>query len=310
MTKKKKKILARTVIITAAAVVIGFSVTAILWGKKHEPAPLIEILPKPEAVPEVGKQESAYEGDNGVEEVVEETAFAEKKGETAKLLIIIDDVGYNLHQLEPFLNFPGPIVFAVLPGVPYTKKSAELISAAGKTCIIHQPMQAMSEQNLGENPILQDMDAEQVAAAIERSITEVPSAVGMNNHMGSLITSDPEKMEIILTALKEKNLVFIDSVTTSDSAVKKAAQKLQLPYLHRHVFLDNEKNEEYYKNAFESGLQKAEEEGIAVLIGHVWADGLAAVLTEMYEETLADGASFVTLDDLRETVVRYADLGN
>lgn len=308
--KEQKKRIARGVVLCAAVVVIGFGVTAFLWGTRKQPAAVIEILPAP-------GDETAETAEESVPETVETAAVstakpAEEPAEigSGSILIIIDDVGYNMHQLEPFLEFEGPIVFAVLPGVPYSRQAAERIHTSGKTCIIHQPMQAFSLQNLGENPILADMDEAGILAVLERSMNEVPYAVGMNNHMGSLITSDPEKMEIIMKFLTERDMIFIDSLTTSESAVKKTAEKLHLPYLHRHVFLDNEKTVEYYTGAFENGLKKAREEGLAVLIGHVWADGLAETLQTMYSEARKEGVNFIALKELEETVIRYAGIGN
>ena len=328
MSKKKKKItkkeqkkrIARGVIVSAAVFVIAFSVTAFLWGTRKQPDAVIEILPDParEAAESAEESPSDIDDPAGVLPETEKTAAvrtvkpAEEPAEigNGSILIIIDDVGYNMHQLEPFLRFEGPIVFAVLPGVPYSRQAAEWIHTSGKTCIIHQPMQAFSLQNLGENPILADMDETGIHAVLERSIQEVPHAVGMNNHMGSLITADAEKMEIIMKFLTERGMIFIDSLTTSESAVKKTAEKLDLPYLHRHVFLDNEKTVEYYSGAFEKGLKKAREEGLAVLIGHVWADGLAETLQALYAEAQQTGVNFIALKELEETVIRYAGIGN
>ena len=47
--------------------------------------------------------------------------------ETRQIAIVIDDVGYNLNNLDYFLEFPGPITFAVLPHLPYSKEAAAKI---------------------------------------------------------------------------------------------------------------------------------------------------------------------------------------
>lgn len=312
--KAQKKQIARAVVIIAAVLAVGFSVTAVVWGRMHQHVVSIDILPE-EAAKIAEEQETAALSEEEVVEPETEAALEEKPIEPLEIgkgsiLVIIDDVGYNLHELEPFLSLPGPVVFAILPSVPYSRKAAEMIHDAGKTSIIHQPMQATTIQNLGDNPVLADMNEEEIDAVLTRSINEIPYAVGMNNHMGSLITADPEKMEMILRFLKEKGMIFVDSLTTADSAVKETAEKLGMPYLHRHVFLDNEKTAEYYTAAFESGLQQAEEEGLAVLIGHVWADGLAEALYGLYLEAEAEGVTFISINELEETVIRYAGIGN
>ena len=322
--KEQRKRIARVVVICAAVLFIGFGVTAMLWGTKEQHAAVISILPEPEEnAGESGRGKTAGKEQSVERQQPEEQTSAVDDGQQelsalkqeieigeGNILIIIDDVGYNLHQIQPFLKIEGPIVFAILPGVPYSRQAAEMVHSAGKTCIIHQPMQAVTVQNLGENPILAEMDKEDIRKVLKKSMAEVPYAEGMNNHMGSLITSDPEKMETIMQFLKDRDMLFIDSLTTSESAVKKTAEQLQLPYLHRHVFLDNEKTVEYYTAAFESGIQKAGEKGMAVLIGHVWADGLAETLQELYRKAEQEGVNFITLNELEETVIRYAGIGN
>ncbi|HEY9054020.1 MAG TPA: divergent polysaccharide deacetylase family protein, partial [Rectinemataceae bacterium] len=39
---------------------------------------------------------------------------------TPCLIFVIDDAGYSMAQLEPFLKLPFPITIAVLPGVPHS----------------------------------------------------------------------------------------------------------------------------------------------------------------------------------------------
>ena len=66
-----------------------------------------------------------------------------------KLYFIIDDAGYNIDQLKPFLDFPGSITVAVLPGLPHSRECAELIHKSGKQVFLHQPMEALGKNNPG-----------------------------------------------------------------------------------------------------------------------------------------------------------------
>lgn len=329
-----KKQLNRMIILIASVIGIGFGVTAFLWGRKQPSIPVIEIYPTDENInvnTESVESTPVPTEDVPVKDLVKEVSSKGAEGAVGpvtslsrpvaeklpplvegkdNILIIIDDVGYNLFELRPFLQIPGPVVFAILPGVPYSKRAAKLICESGKECIIHQPMEAMSVQNLGENPILSAMDEAEIIETMERSIADVPGALGMNNHMGSKITSNEDKMDIILKTLIMHDMVFIDSLTISDSAVKKVAANLHLPYLHREIFLDNEQTEEYYTAAFNSGLEKAHEEDLIIMIGHVWADGLADTLIHLCGEAEKQGVSFIPLKDLSDTVLRYAGSGN
>ena len=42
----------------------------------------------------------------------------------------------------------------------------------------------------------------------------VDTAVGLNNHMGSAIMEDEKKLDAVMQVLSERNMVFIDSLTT------------------------------------------------------------------------------------------------
>jgi len=73
------------------------------------------------------------------------------------LIFVIDDVGYNLEELAPFLTFPGPLTLSVLPQLPDTRRAYQLITAAGKLAILHQPMEALAAINPGPGTIYATM---------------------------------------------------------------------------------------------------------------------------------------------------------
>lgn len=78
------------------------------------------------------------------------------KKESKILYFIIDDAGQSIEKLMPFLDFPGEITIAVLPGLQYSRKSAELALKKGKKVILHQPMQAVNNQDPGPHAIKLD----------------------------------------------------------------------------------------------------------------------------------------------------------
>ena len=70
-----------------------------------------------------------------------------------RIVIVVDDAGYNLEDLDPFLKFPGPLSIAVLPGLPHSREAARRIKAAGKELLLHQPMEALGGENPGPGAI-------------------------------------------------------------------------------------------------------------------------------------------------------------
>lgn len=215
-----------------------------------------------------------------------------------ELVIIIDDVGNNLHQLEPFLKFPGNITFAVMPDCPFTRQTAEKIHESGKEVILHQPMEALYNSNAGPGAIYTAMTKTEIRSIIKRNIAQIPYMTGMNNHMGSLATRSETAMEAVLSVLKEEKMYFVDSLTIGDSAVHTAANNSGTHYWGRDVFLDNIQERENFLKSMDIGMRIAESRGRAILIGHVWSNDLAQTLIELYPHLVEQGFSLSTISQL------------
>ncbi|MBP5438847.1 MAG: divergent polysaccharide deacetylase family protein [Treponema sp.] len=217
----------------------------------------------------------------------------------AKLAFVIDDGGMSPANVKKYTALPFPITVAVLPGLPHTAECAALVRRDGKELMLHQPMQA---KNLGINPgpgaITPDMDSWGIQQIIEKNLGELgPGVKGFNNHEGSLITEDKVKMTFIIDLAMQKGLFFLDSRTTSQTQARQAALELDTHIIERNApFLDNAVNREEMLAEIYKGLEVANRDGFAVIIGHV--DKSAAVLPklleELYPELVAKGYVFTT----------------
>lgn len=205
------------------------------------------------------------------------------------IFIIIDDVGNNIVELEPFLKLPGVINFSVLPGLPYTEKAAELVCKSGHGLMLHQPMEAIGGADPGPGAIYAGMDFEEIDLVLEQNLAQIPGVSAVNNHMGSRITAELDTMRRILGYLTDRKTAFIDSYTTSDSVTQIVAEELKTTIYRRDIFLDNQQEKDYYTKAVEEAKEIAEKKGHAVLIGHVWSAGLAETLMELYPELVEEG---------------------
>ena len=205
---------------------------------------------------------------------------------------VIDDAGYNLRDLDPFLKFPGPLTIAVLPGLPYSAEAARRIRAAGKEVFLHQPMEALGKQNPGPGAIRSGMDADEVRAVINRNLDELWPVAGINNHEGSRITMDEDIMGTVLALCRERGILFLDSRTTAETAAPRAARQLGMSIGERDVFVDNVQEKESMIGYINTGLNKAEQNGSAIMIGHVWSPALAPLLAELFPNLKDRGYSF------------------
>jgi polysaccharide deacetylase 2 family uncharacterized protein YibQ len=220
------------------------------------------------------------------------------KEEPIPLYVVIDDVGNSLEQLAPFLSLDIPITFAVLPQRPHSNQAVRRIEAAGQEAILHLPMEAENGTDPGAGAILTNLDAPEIEKRIAANLQSVPGVVGVNNHMGSKATADEKTMDAVLRYLKGHDLFFLDSRTTARTVGKALAEKHQVSFAERHVFLDNEPNRDYIRQAVEQGMDIARQRGHAVLIGHVMVTEVAQVLEEMYPFIQDEGFDLHHLSDL------------
>jgi polysaccharide deacetylase 2 family uncharacterized protein YibQ len=102
-------------------------------------------------------------------------------------------------------------------------------------------------------------------------------------------------MEIVLSICRDRGIPFLDSRTTGDTAAPLAALRLGMKIGERDVFLDNEQDRDSIIRYIEMGLDKAEEEGSAIMIGHTFTPNLAALLGEQYASWIAQGYTLSTV---------------
>lgn len=215
----------------------------------------------------------------------------------AQLVFVFDDGGQNISHLDKFLKLPFPITIAVLPRLAHSKESAAKIRASGNELMLHQPMQALNVKvNPGPGAITPDMDENAIISTLFQNINEIGPIAGINNHEGSAITADAEKMSVILKTTSENGIFFLDSRTNVDTQVPYVAHELGYSYYERNVFLDNTKVRSDILKEINKGIALANKNGVVIMIGHIWsADVLPDILNEIYPELKQKGYTFTTV---------------
>jgi polysaccharide deacetylase 2 family uncharacterized protein YibQ len=211
------------------------------------------------------------------------------------LVFIIDDAGYSMKELEAFLRLPFPLTIAVLPGLPGSTEAARAVLAAGKELILHQPMEALGGQDPGPQAIGIGADRSEAARIVAANLADLPGALGMNNHMGSAVTTDPDIMGAVAAIAKARGIYYVDSLTVSGTASAAAAHREGIRYWERDVFLDNSPDRASIIRAIEEGKKRASRNRPAIMIGHVWSAELAQALSDLYPQLIADGYSLSTI---------------
>ncbi|WP_435928360.1 divergent polysaccharide deacetylase family protein [Dryocola sp. BD613] len=185
-----------------------------------------------------------------------------------KLAIVIDDFGYRPHQENQVLALPSDISVAVLPNAPHAREMATKAHNAGHEVLIHLPMAPLSKQPLEKDTLRPEMSSSEIERIIREAVNKVPYAVGLNNHMGSAMTSSLFGMQKVMQALEQYNLYFLDSMTIGNSQSMRAAEGTKVKVIKRKVFLDDTQNEADIRFQFNRAVALARRSGSAIAIGH------------------------------------------
>ena len=155
-----------------------------------------------------------------------------------KIILIIDDVGLDREALSRLLQMPGTKTLSFLPYIDDVNSLARRAREAGAEVMLHLPMEPKGAADPGPYALNASMTGVEFLSALEWNLDRIDGIVGVNNHMGSLLTEDRAAMVTILAKLEEAGLFFLDSVTTSNSVVRSAGVQAGATVFARDVFID------------------------------------------------------------------------
>ncbi len=193
-------------------------------------------------------------------------------GSTRTLSLVIDDVGYRLDLAGTAAEkLPKETTFAVIPFLPHSEDSANLLHGRGFPVILHCPMEPEKSGQWKSTPgtLLVGMPPEEVSSILDLDLQGVPGAEGINNHMGSLATTDRALMDHVMASLKGRGLYFLDSRTSAATVAYDSARKAGVKTAFRSVFLDDVDEEGAIIKQIDLWAARSEREGSPVAIGHL-----------------------------------------
>jgi polysaccharide deacetylase 2 family uncharacterized protein YibQ len=191
-------------------------------------------------------------------------------GARPRVAIIIDDIGYDRGLARRFMAFDVPLTFSVLPESPFKDTLVKEIRGRGLELMLHQPMQPREypEVNPGPGALLSAMSADELIAQLERNLDRLPGVRGVNNHMGSQLTTESSRMYQVFSVLKKRNLYFVDSRSTAATVCRPSARMFQVPFAERDIFLDHFQDARFIRKQFRQLVKEARKHGQAVAIAH------------------------------------------
>lgn len=195
-------------------------------------------------------------------------SLTELANASARLAIIIDDIGYSQIQSERAARLPGNFTLSILPFTPHGFAIAQLAHQLGKELMLHAPMSNIQKISLGKGGLYSGMKREEFIATLHQDLASVPFIKGLNNHMGSQLTQEPEPMQWLMKDLAQRGLYFVDSRTTAKTRAFDIARENHLPSLKRDVFLDDDTQAPAIEFQLNRAIQLAKQRGFAIAIGH------------------------------------------
>ncbi|MDR2400963.1 MAG: divergent polysaccharide deacetylase family protein [Deferribacteraceae bacterium] len=215
------------------------------------------------------------------------------------IALLIDDAGMNLALADRLSKLNIPLTFAIIPHTTYAKDTAELVRARGKSVFLHFPMQPDGYPNIdpGEGAVLIDMPQTIIEMLTDSNVANIGEIDGANNHMGSTVTADAEKIRQVLIALSRHTDTFVDSKTSPNTAAYRVCKELGLKCAQNQRFLDNENNRAYIAKKLYEALVSADRGGAMVVIGHLRIDTVV-VLETVVPELLSRGYKFMPVKEL------------
>lgn len=251
-------------------------------------------------------------------------SFAAEEVHYPELAIVLDDAGNSkasLYGIEKLAKADVPITIAVLPGLPYTNDALDILSTYDNSDIfLHQPMEAKQMYKRGiasglETHLRKEGDVwnkdkhtaiyhfdsptvvhETITHNLFRmggyldDIQSEKRIVGLNNHMGSLVTENTEICSEIADVCLSYGLILLDSVTTVKSKLYSEGIENSIPAFRRNTSFfpanakNNANNEDVCYKELVKIAQRANIRAPNITIGHAMYSGCIDGLIDFSKE--------------------------
>ncbi len=232
---------------------------------------------------------------------------------SAKVAIVIDDLGVKTPQYLILMDIPFKLNLAIIPGLKNSKSLVKELALMDRyELLLHMPMEPFphrgDQESQGPSRIKTYpfyIDRHSKASSISLVLDEAMDQLngwgfikGLNNHMGSYVTSSPNMMVPIIDWTRSHQLFFLDSLTSRTTVAYEMARRQHIPAYHNEMFLDGIDEPDVIRERLRKAVARSRSEGQVVVIGHITRKYTLPVLKEMMPQFADHGVSFVWLSEL------------
>ena len=195
--------------------------------------------------------------------------FSKNDVDTPVIALVIDDMGVDILHSQKILNIPEIYTFSFLTYAPNLQEQINNAKSFGAEILLHVPMEAMNNTyDYGPEYLSTSFSQSENVQLLTNMLNRVNGYIGINNHMGSKFTSDRSQLSAIISELKGRGLMFLDSKTTPNSTADSIVHKHPLPYASRDVFIDDSNAPKDIEKSLIHLENIAKKHGYAVAIAH------------------------------------------
>ena len=217
-----------------------------------------------------------------------------KSSKRPKLVLIIDDVS-SARQIKAIKALGYPVTPSIFPPSGLSSKSNRL-SYGLMHFMIHLPMQSGSVKMNRMQGMLKVTDSNRKMQARAREIRKLfPTGRFINNHTGSVFTSNYKAMKKMYGYLRAEGFTFVDSRTAGSTKLKRITREYGDRYIVRDVFIDNTQTVSYIHKQLAKAVRIAKRRGYAIAIGHPHKATFKALASA---KKLFRGVDLVYIDEL------------
>jgi len=225
---------------------------------------------------------------------VQPVTYVPFKNTKPKLVIIIDDV-HTQDQINAIKALHMKITPSIFPPYKLSPNSNRLAHGL-EHYMIHLPMESGNRQfNTQYKTLKVSFSNKKIENRIKELRLLFPKAKFINNHTGSVFTSDYAAMHLAYKIMRENGFVFLDSKTKSTSKVKEIAHSYGDVYVSRDIFIDNEHSVPYIHRQLQKAVKVAKRKGYAIAIGHPHAVTIQALSSA---QDILKGVELLYIDEL------------
>ena len=188
-----------------------------------------------------------------------------------RIAIVLMGLGISARETQLAIeNLPGPVSLSFAPFGKNLDALVESSRRKGHEVLLDLPMEPVDfpRNDPGPHTLLTSVSIDQNLRQLEWVLSRVTGYVGVSVYMGSGFATKPRALTPILSELKARGLMLVDTRENPLGQTKKIATEIGLPVADNYLFLDREPAQDSIVENLSKLEARAKARGFAVGTAH------------------------------------------